>query len=199
MSSVTVRPATAVDGPGVVRTLRRSFAADPFVAWLTAGRAGAAERYFEMVFHRLTLPHDGVWATGDLHSVALWAPPGAWEPSLGEWLRLLPTVARIVGPLRLGEVSRGVSQVERARPRPPWALLVLLGTDPEAWGQGMASAVLRPMLERCDREALPAVLDIYVESNLSFYRRRGFEVTTEHVLPRGPRGWSMVRQPVAAG
>lgn len=195
MSSIAVRPATEADGPAVVSTLSRSFARDPFVSWLTRGRAPAAARYYTMVFRRLTLPHGGVWITADQRSVALWAPPGAWEPGLGEWLGLVPTVARIVGPMRLGVVSSGVSLVERSRPRPPWALLVLLGTDPDAQGRGMASAVLRPMLERCDREALPAVLDTYVESNLAFYRRRGFEVTAEHELPSGPRGWSMVRMP----
>jgi hypothetical protein len=41
------------------------------------------------------------------------------------------------------------------------------------------------MLERCDRERLPAFLESSNPRNLPFYRRLGFEVTKTLPLPAG--------------
>ena len=51
------------------------------------------------------------------------------------------------------------------------------------------------LLERCDREGIPAYLESSKEKNVPFYRRHGFEVTREIQLPNGPMLWAMWRQP----
>jgi hypothetical protein len=54
------------------------------------------------------------------------------------------------------------------------------------------------VLERCDRDFLPAYLESSKEANLGFYRRLGFEVTKTLDLPGGgPRIWPMWREPRA--
>ena len=42
---------------------------------------------------------------------------------------------------------------------------------------GARDEVLAPVLERCDAEGVPAYLESSKESNVSFYRRHGFDVT----------------------
>ena len=193
---MSVRIASAADAPAIVRTLSRAFADDPFVRWLIRKDAPAEvsiRRYMELALHRLTLPHRAVYTTDACEGAALWAPPGTWDLSLGDQLSLLPAVVRVVGLGRLVAVASALSEVEARRPPRPWWFLALLGTDPDVRGRGLGSSVLAPVLERCDREGVAAVLDTCVERNVRFYERHGFRVTAETPLPSGPPCWSMMR------
>ena len=71
----------------------------------------------------------------------------------------------------------------------------MLGTEPSAQGRGIGSALMAPMIERCEAEGLPAYLESSKESNLAFYHRQGFEVTREFPVHggRGPSMWFMWR------
>ena len=59
----------------------------------------------------------------------------------------------------------------------------MLGTDPIHQGKGIGSALLAPVLDRCDRDGIGAYLESSKQSNIAFYRRHRFEVTGEIVLP----------------
>jgi len=194
-----IRKARPSDAPKIVDTLLAAFAADPFVAWVVGDRGEAARRrYFDLALRRLTLPHDTVWMTDDASSVALWAPSETWHLSPIAQLLMLPRVARVVGLGRMQTIGTGVERVESARPTEPFLLLVLLGTSPDAQRQGLATEVMRPGLERCDKERRVAVLDTSVPANVDFYRARGFEVLRQVELPEGPRVWSLTRGPSGA-
>jgi hypothetical protein len=41
------------------------------------------------------------------------------------------------------------------------------------------SALMRPTLERCDHEGIPAYLEASSERNAALYERLGFQLTTE--------------------
>jgi ribosomal protein S18 acetylase RimI-like enzyme len=56
---------------------------------------------------------------------------------------------------------------------------LFLGTDPAQQKQGIGSALLAPMLARCDAERLPAYLESSKPTNVPFYQRHGFEVVQE--------------------
>jgi len=71
----------------------------------------------------------------------------------------------------------------------------VLGTDPQHQGKGIGSALLAPVLAKCDAEGIPAYLESSKERNIPFYRRHGFEVTTELNLKNGPSLWPMWRDP----
>ncbi len=88
-----------------------------------------------------------------------------------------------------------VSTIERQHPRTPHWYLAVLGTDPIHQGKGIGSALLAPILDRCDREGIGAYLESSKQSNIAFYRRHRFEVTGEIVLPGGPPVWPMWRDP----
>jgi hypothetical protein len=56
---------------------------------------------------------------------------------------------------------------------------------------------MAPVLDICDREGLAAYLESSKESNVAFYRHRGFEVTGEVSVPDGSvRLWLMWREPL---
>ncbi len=70
--------------------------------------------------------------------------------------------------------------MERAHPPVPRHFyLAVLGIDPPHQGRGLGSALLAPVLELCDREAVHAYLESSKERNVDFYSRHGFRVTRE--------------------
>lgn len=54
---------------------------------------------------------------------------------------------------------------------------------------------MRPVLDMCDRDGVPAYLEASSERNKALYLRHGFEVVGEIKLPDGPRMWPMWRSP----
>jgi len=194
-----VRKVAMVDVPALVGTLARAFDADPMVNWLLrqdGGRAAAFQRFFDIALRRMTLPHELVFTTSGLQGAALWTPSGRWKLGLLDQLRLLPSMARSVGYTHVPKVMSGVDALERKHPRVPHYYLFLLGVEPAMQGRGVGSALLVPVLERCDRERMPAYLETATARNVPLYERNGFRVREEFTVPHGgPKSWLMWREP----
>lgn len=71
----------------------------------------------------------------------------------------------------------------------------MFASNVRAPGRGVGSALMRPVLETCDRDGVPAYLEATSERNKRLYLRHGFEVTDEIRLPDGPTLWRMWRAP----
>jgi len=83
----------------------------------------------------------------------------------------------------------------RMAPFNHWYLQVL-GVDPKCQGQGHASRLLRPMLERIDAQGLPCYTDTGDTKNVALYEHFGFSVIKETLVPgTGLKWWAMVRAP----
>lgn len=178
--------------------LARAFHDDPVMSWLF-GRRDAARlrklRRFMTAEARRHHGHDGLVLTADGHpGAALWAPPDRWRTTWPEMLRSAPTMVRAIGP-RLPRALRGLGVIERAHPREPHWYLAVLGTDPPHQGRGIGSALMDPVLARCDAEGLGGYLESSKPDNVPYYERFGFRVTGEIALPDGPPLWSMWRDP----
>ncbi|MGH2969837.1 MAG: GNAT family N-acetyltransferase, partial [Solirubrobacteraceae bacterium] len=74
-----------------------------------------------------------------------------------------------------------------------------IAVEPAGQGRGIGSALLRPMLERCDAERMPAYLNASTARSRDLYARHGFEVRSEFRLPfGGPPLWRMWRPRASA-
>ena len=83
----------------------------------------------------------------------------------------------------LGNGARAVEDaLHRAHPSDPHWYLATLGTDPQAQGKGVGSALVRSGLERCDRDGEHAYLEC-LEPLVSYYEGFGFEITGEIEMP----------------
>ena len=180
--------------------LARAFFDDPVQEWLFPAertrlrRAGALFRSSVL----LTAGRRGeVLTTDGLHGAAVWAAPGRWRQGAGDLARSLHLVLPAMR-LRALPGLRFLQTIEHAHPddAPHWYLAVL-GTDPVHQGRGVGSALLAPVLERCDAEGVPAYLESSKERNIPFYRRHGFEVTSTITHRDAPPVWGMWREPRA--
>jgi len=193
------RRATEGDVQPLARTLSRAFFDDPVAMWAFDHdhlRPDALER-FQATRVRQLLGEEEVWMSEGHTCAALWAPPGRWRTTLRQDAALLRSFTHPRLLSRLPFVALGLLDVERKHPRePPHYYLAMLGTDPDHQGQGLGSALMRPVLERCDVDGVGALLESSKERNIDFYARHGFRVTREIRLPRGPRMWQMWRDPL---
>jgi ribosomal protein S18 acetylase RimI-like enzyme len=72
----------------------------------------------------------------------------------------------------------------------------MIGVSPERQGEGLGSALIGSVLDRCDREGLAAYLEASNDRSRALYERLGFVVTGGSLdLPDGPRMWPMWRDP----
>ena len=75
-------------------------------------------------------------------------------------------------------------------------LVEFIGVDPEHRGKGLGTALMQPVLERCDREGCGAYLENSNEVNTAYYERRGFKIVDEIDMAHGaPPLWPMWRDP----
>ena len=66
----------------------------------------------------------------------------------------------------------------------------------DAQGQGIASKLMRPMLDFCDNERMVAYLETNKEANVGLYRHYGFDLMREEKIPKSPVfHYAMVRHP----
>ena len=71
-----------------------------------------------------------------------------------------------------------------------------LSIKKDAQGKGIASKLLRPMLQFCDDEKMVAYLETNKDSNVSLYQHYGFELMKEEIIPKTPvTHYAMVRYP----
>ncbi len=134
-----------------------------------------------------------VWCSTGVEAAALWSAPGKWKVRGVDVVREAP-LALLFG-RRLPQALRYLQEMEKAHPREPHWYLGVLGTEPLQQGKGFGSAVMAPVLKRCDERGVGAYLESSKESNVPFYERHGFRVTRELKMKRGPSVWLMWRDP----
>ncbi len=177
------------------QALARAFHDDPIMEHLVPERTHV-ERIARFFTVDVTVLRNrgAVYVTPGLEGAALWAAPGRWKMPMGEIARHAIATTRALG-TRFPRALKALSVIEAHHPEEPHWYLAVLGTDPVHQGKGIGSALMTPVLERCDAEGVGAYLESSKESNVPYYRRHGFEVTEEIALPHGPTAWGMWRDP----
>jgi ribosomal protein S18 acetylase RimI-like enzyme len=194
-----VRRATGADLPAVVETLTAAFFDDPFFVWRFPDprrRRQLLPLFFEITVD-LNHPHDEIYTADPVPAAAaVWIPPG--RQPVGEAAEEMLAAYTEAAEETAERLLTALSLMAEVHPTQPHAYLFLLGTRPRWQNQGLGSALLRELLERCDRDRIPSYLNASSAASRRLYRRHGFEVTGEIVLPDGPSLWPMWREPSPA-
>jgi GNAT superfamily N-acetyltransferase len=196
-----IAPATPTRWREISAALAEAFHADPVFSWLIpnpTARSAALRRFFEIETRHVVLPYRiAATAIGgvDTLGAALVLPPGHWRTPLRVQARHAHTFLAVFKrrlPVALGVLTA----LERRHPRAPHYYLPYIGVRPDAQDRGVGTALLAPLLGRCDREDVPAYLEASSPENARLYRRLGFSCI-EIVRPLGaPPIELMIRHPV---
>jgi GNAT superfamily N-acetyltransferase len=194
------RQATAEDIPRLRVMLAEAFFDDPVFGWLMGDeskRRARLRRYFGIDLRHLTLPRGRVWATSDLTGAALSLPPGKWR--VPPHVSLLQGSAFGVQIARAARLGATMEWRHMRLVREPHYYVRDIGVHPEEQGKGLGGALMRPTLDRCDREGVPAYIEASSERSAALYERLGFEHIEELRVGGSPPLRLMLRQPHPSG
>jgi GNAT superfamily N-acetyltransferase len=198
--SGTVRKARLDEAGKLAAILARAFYDDPAMKWVLVDgtrRLGLLERSFELYLRKLWFKQDECYTTGSQAGAIVWELPGQWKLGIVEQLRMVPSMLRVNGRV-LPRILRSLAALESNHPAAPHYYLPFVGVEPEWQGRGLGTALMRPVLDRCDDEKLGAYLEASSPRNRALYERLGFEVTEQFSLgSRSPPLWRMWRDPQA--
>jgi ribosomal protein S18 acetylase RimI-like enzyme len=186
-----VRKAVAADASDHARVMARAFYDDPVVGrWCSpdeSRRLRRLERAFGLFLRRVYLRRGESYVSeAAVVGGALWLPPGRWKSGGMKQQRLIAGIAAING-RGLARIVGVLAFLEARHPHEPHYYLEFVGVDPDRQGRGIGSALLAPVLERCDRDRVAAYLEASNERNCALYERLGFEVLERVGLPWGGR------------
>ncbi|MFI7009228.1 GNAT family N-acetyltransferase [Streptomyces sp. NPDC050145] len=196
---VRIRRAGASDRDLVVGLLDAAFMDDPVSGWVLPGEEYRRARHARLmgVFTDVTYDEGYIDLAEDGSAVALWVDmPAEPHPGEGDGEDEAVQVRQAVDPdnERVEQIARWTSEIHpvgRAH-----AYLWMIGVAPDRQGEGLGTALIAPVLERCDREGLPAYLEASNPRSRALYERLGFVFTgTALDLPDGPSLWPMWREP----
>lgn len=195
-SDLGMRPATAEDVGRLKTVLAEAFLDDPVFAWLMpkdGKRLAQLRRYFGLDLGHYALPHGLVWTTNDLIGAALTLPPGKWRvPPLTTLMHGSAFGVRLPRAARMGATMEWRHAHEI---RGPHYYVRDIGVHPDMQGRGLGGALMRPTLDRCDREGVSAYIEASSERSAALYERLGFQHTKELHVGGSPPLWLMIRPP----
>jgi ribosomal protein S18 acetylase RimI-like enzyme len=203
MSMIDVAPLAEAQIDAAAQVVARALQEDPLQTYVLpdpAERALRSPGHFSVLM-RYGFLFGSVWTTsGALVGVAICLPPGLEmtqeSPAQAGFNRLSALIgAEAVG--RFGWILDYLETVHHHVLPPKHWYVMVVGVEPEHQGQGVGSALMRPILDRADADGLPCCLDTAHVRNVSFYQRLGFRVLVETVEPEsGLRLWTLCRDPM---
>lgn len=191
-----VRLALESDIHRISLSYARAFSDDPVWRWLIPSDdfIGRMMIFGVGVLGHAAVPYGTVYTTDDGVSAAVWTAPGHQDTA--ETQKALGTTFESCFGTNLERFQQSFGLMAARRPHLAHWYLAGLATHPDWQGQGLASSVMRPVLEQCDAENIPAYLEATKEGNVPFYQCHGFELTNAMELPgSGPTVYLMLRKP----
>jgi GNAT superfamily N-acetyltransferase len=190
-----IRRASPDDRAAVVATITAAFRDDPAWRFLTDGRYPRLAPWVAGALFDVRVGTESVWVTEDVSAVAMWDAPAKSEGTAQLAEAVWGHYRTLAGSRALARLETYNAAVAAASsPTPHW-YLGTLATHPAHQRQGLATAILEPVLRLADRAHVACCLETSTEANRRFYERRGFTEQTDVRIPTGPQTWWLRRPP----
>lgn len=194
--SAQIRKPAAAETTRLADVLASAFQDDPVFTWWIPDddRRRATLPPFFGLFVEAFRPHDLIYADAETTGTAVWGPPSnplgiEDEEAFGSRME------QIVAEVDLPRVFEITTMLEEHHPSAPHFYLQWAAVVPRCQGRGIGSALLRPVLDRCDREGVPAYTEATSMDNRRLYERHGFAFVSEIAPGGGPPLFRMWREP----
>ncbi|MFI6810376.1 GNAT family N-acetyltransferase [Streptomyces luteogriseus] len=202
---VAIRTAGEGDRELIVRLLDEAFQDDPVSGWVFPGAEDRRAKHPGLMaaFTDIVLAAGRIDVMEDGSACALWLSVPAHEGHDDHGDRdgdaeddgpaqvretVDPDNERIEA---IGRLTAAIHPTGRAH-----EYLWMIGVAPGRQGEGLGTALIEAVLDRCDREGLPAYLEASSARSRKLYERLGFEPAGPVLdLPDGPAMWPMWREP----
>jgi GNAT superfamily N-acetyltransferase len=180
-----------------------AFENDPYTLYEIPDMKKRANLHFAFEFYMKFALYEGAegYTTSPAcEGVAIWSNPENKRHSLGSFFHS----GNPFLPLRCGfryisiemRVNSFCEKIKKTYAPKSHMYLALLAVNPVHQKKGIASALVKPMLDRCDREGLPCYLETQNAKNVSMYNHFGFKTVYEGIFPGTPTPlFAMLRKP----
>jgi ribosomal protein S18 acetylase RimI-like enzyme len=193
MADALIRTATAADAERCLAVLTLAFSSDPPSRWAWPDARQYLEAFsrFARAFGGSAIALGTAHYYADFSGVALWLPPGVAPDEAS----LVQVIQDTVAAAQKDVMFTMFEQMEAYHPGEPHWHLPLIGVDPASQGRGIGAALLRHVLEQCDRQQVLAYLEATSPQNVPLYERHGFEALGSIQVADAPPIVPMVRKP----
>jgi GNAT superfamily N-acetyltransferase len=196
-SRVNIVRADAADAEKITAILSAGFYADPVCRWFFPDDA-ERERLQPLFFGPIvdmTLKDGEIYTTDDRTAAALWLPVNVAEhadsPSMQEFYEpvLGSFYAKRIGAYAERSSANHPTQADHQ-------YLTFIAVQPDRFGRGLGSALLRDRLDALDERGVPAYLEASNPDSRRLYERLGYRQLGRTIdMPDGPSLWPMWRDP----
>ena len=193
MATPTIKTATLSEQDAVASVVVLAFSADPMARWSWPSSHEYLVNFPRLVkaFAEKAFTQSSAYFVEGYQGVALWLPPGTGPDEAAVTAITRDSIAASLQRDMLAIFER---MADYHPPEPHW-FLPLLSVDPMHQGKGYGSALLQPVLERCDREKKLAYLESSNPRNIPLYQRHGFEILGRIQSGSSPTVVPMLRKP----
>jgi GNAT superfamily N-acetyltransferase len=195
MTVLPIRQASPAERAAVVTTVTAAFIDDPAWRFITHDEYEQLAPHFAGALFDLRAVSGNVWVSDDLATVAMWDGPRRVNEQAQAAERIWADYRAAAGNRAYERLVAYKSAVAAAEPPDSYWYLGVLATDPARRREGLASAVLGPVLRVADHDGIACCLETSTQANRRFYERRGFIEATTVVIQGGPLTWWLRRPP----
>lgn len=201
-SNSEFRLLTLADLEPAARVLSQAFVDDPLITYtlpVKAERRIKTMYKFFLIYGEINIKNQRGYGIGDpLQGVAYWKSPSQENlsisiKSLGKLIPLFFSLYRVAY-FRGKPISQQIDALHKKYADEPHYYLDNLGVLPSAQGQGLASKLLRPILQLADAQKVICYTDTVTQSNVALYEHFGFQLMEAcPVTDTGVTVWALHR------
>ncbi len=193
MAESLIRTATTADAERCLAVLTLAFSGDPPCRWTWPDPRQYLEGFprFAQAFGGGAIEHGTANYYEGFSGVALWLPPGVAPDEAS----LMSVIEDTVAATRRDAMFSMFEQMDAFHPREAHWHLPLVGVDPAHQRKGIGAALLRQVLNACDRQKVLAYLEATSPLNVPLYERHGFEALGSIQVAHAPPVVPMLRKP----
>jgi len=169
-----------------VEVMVRAFEDDPLCVFMLPNkktRLKTLKKFFYLYGELNITNHNGYGVGEPLTAAAFWLPPAETGVSIGvrTLFKFIPLILSpyLPGYIKARKIMKQIDRLHLKYAPEPHYYLDNLGVLPSEWRKGLASQLIRPILNRAINEKVAVYTDTVTRKNVALYEHFGFKLMEE--------------------